>query len=79
MEAKFIEKYDMLSDMKANDIAVSVDRKKFFVCGWHYDSLKKDNVLITLDINNLHDQYTDSRQDEPVRILKTGDKFHIKK
>lgn len=76
MNVEFIEKYVKLSDMKEGDTATSKDRSSFFVCGYHYDTLKKQNVRIILDLNNLHDQYTEKRDmNQPVKILKSGDKF----
>jgi hypothetical protein len=71
LDAELIEKYVKLSDMKAGDTAISKDRERFFVCGHHYNFLKKGNEL-----NNLSDQYSDNRDmSEPVLILKRGDKF----
>lgn len=76
MNVEFIEKYDKLSDMGEGDTATSKDRKSFFVCGHHYDTLKKQNVRVILDLNNLFDQYTEKRDmNQPVKILKSGDKF----
>jgi len=76
MNVEFIEKYTKLSDMVPGDTATSKDRTKFFVCGHHYDTLKNKNVLIILDLNNLYDQYSENRDmDQPVKILKAGDKF----
>ena len=80
MNIEFIEKYVKLSDMKPGDTATSKDRNSFFVCGHHYDSLKRQNVPVILDLNNLHDQYTDNRDlSEPIKILKSGDQFVCKK
>ena len=53
MNVEFIEKYSKLSDMKAGDTATSKDRESFFACGYHYDRLKKQNVLVIFDLNNL--------------------------
>ena len=76
MNIEFLEKYSKLSDMKAGDTATSKDRESFFACGYHYDTLKKQNVLVIFDLNNLYDQYTERRNlDQPVKILKSGDKF----
>ncbi|GEM_PF-6873305 len=76
MDVEFIEKYEKLSDMKPGDTATSKDRKSFFVCGLQYDTLKKQNVKVILDLNNLCDQYTERRNmNQPVQILKSGDKF----
>ena len=76
MNVNFIESYVKLSEMRAGHTATSKDRTSFFVCGYHYDTLKKQNVLVTLDLNNLLDQYTENRNlDQPVKILQTGDKF----
>lgn len=76
MEAEFIEKYDKLSDMKPGDVAVSKDRTKFFVCGWHRDKLMDKGVPAILDVNNLHDQYSDKRDmSQPIKILDRGDRF----
>tara|TARA_R110000782_G_scaffold72920_3_gene145845 strand:- start:687 stop:935 length:249 start_codon:yes stop_codon:yes gene_type:complete len=73
---EFIEKYSRLSDMKAGDTAVSKDRKDFYVCGYHYDTLKKKNVEVILNVNSLFDQYTDNRDlSAYVKILKKDDKF----
>ena len=79
MHVDFVEKYVPLSAMKPGDTATSKDRESFFVCGHHYDTLKKQNVTIILDVNNLHDQYTEKRDmSQPVKILKLGDKFVCK-
>lgn len=79
MDAEFVEKYDKLSDMKAGQSAVSKDREKFFVCGYVYDTLKKQNVATILEVNNLRDQYSENRDmTQPVKILKSGDKFVCK-
>jgi hypothetical protein len=76
MNVDFIEKYDKLSDMKEGDTATSQDRKSFFVCGHHYDKLKKQNARIILDLNNLYDQYTEKRDmNQPIKILESGDRF----
>ncbi len=76
MDVQFIEKYEMLSDMKEGDTATSKDRTNFFVCGYHYDTLKKKNVRVILDLNNLFDQYTENRDmSQPIKILKRGDNF----
>ena len=76
METNFVEKYSKLSDMKAGDVATSKDRELFYVCGYHYDKLKKANVPVVLEMNNLDDQYTDKRDmSKQVRILRPGDKF----
>jgi len=79
MNIEFIEKYVKLSDMKAGDIATSKDRNSFFVCGYHYDNLKQQNVKVILDINNLYNQYTDGEDlTQPIKILKSGDQFICK-
>jgi hypothetical protein len=76
MNVTFIERYVKLSDMKAGDTATSADRKSFFVCGHHYDKLQKQNVKIILDVNHLTNQYSEVRDmNQPVKILKEGDKF----
>jgi len=76
MHIEFIEKYVKLSDMKAGDTATSKDRESFFVCGYHYNFIAKQNELVIFDLNNLSDQYTENRNlDQPVKILKPGDKF----
>lgn len=79
MNVNFIEKYDKLSDMTVGDTATSKDRKNFFVCGYHYDILKKQNVRVIMDLNHLHDQYSEDRDmNQPVKILKGGDQFVCK-
>ena len=76
MNIEFIEKYEKLSDLREGDTATSKDRKSFFVCGHHYCMFKKQNVRIILDLNNLQDQYSETRDmNQPVKILKKGDKF----
>ena len=76
MNTEFLEKYSKLSDMTLGDVAVSKDRESFFICGYHYDTLKKKNVLVIMDMNKLYDQYTENRDmSQPVTILKQGDKF----
>lgn len=80
MKAQFIEKYQTLEDMKPGDVAVSKDRKKVYICAYHYNFLKKDNERTIIDINNLYEQYTDHRtMTEPVKFLKIGDKFYFEK
>lgn len=79
MNVEFIEKYVKLSDMKPGDTATSKDRESFFACGHYYDALKKQNVKIILDLNHLTDQYTEKRDmNQPIKILKAGDKFVCK-
>ena len=78
MEAEFIEKYDKLSDMGLGDIAVSKDRSCFFVCGRIATEDKKDKVII-LDLNNLWGRYDNWDMEQPIKILKSGDKFVFKK
>lgn len=79
MDAEFTEKYDKLSDMRPGDTAISKDREKFFVCGYHRDKLMDKAVFVILDVNRLHDQYTDKRDmSQPIKILKRGDKFNFK-
>lgn len=76
METTFSEKYQKLSEMKPGDAAVSKDRSKFFVCGYHYDTLKKKNVSVILEMNHLYDQYSENRDmDQPVKFLTSGDRF----
>lgn len=76
MNVEFIEKYEMLSDMKEGDTATSKDRTSFFVCGHHYDTMRKQNIRIILDLNNLFDQYTEKRDmSQPIKILRRGDNF----
>jgi len=76
LNAEFIEKYVKLSEMKAGDTAISKDRERFFVCGHHYNFLKKGNELSILELNDLSDQYSDKRDmSQPVLILKRGDQF----
>lgn len=80
MDVEFIEKYDKLSDMREGDVATSKDRTSFFVCGYHYDTLKKQNVRIILDLNGLFNQYTENRDmNQPIKILKGGDGFVCKR
>ena len=76
MNTEFIEKYSKLSDMTPGDSAASKDRRKFFVCGNIYDTIKKKDVPVILELNNLWDQNTEKRDmSQPVKILKCGDKF----
>lgn len=80
MEAKFIEKYSLLKEMQPGDIAVSKDRKKFFVCGQYYDKEKKENIKNILNLNDLRDQYSDSwNMNTDIRLLKIGDKIVIER
>ncbi len=80
MNVEFIEKYVKLSDIQTGETAVSKDRESFFVCGHHYDTLKQQNVLVILDLNDLYNQYPDKRDmSQPVKILKSGDQFVCKK
>lgn len=79
MEAQYIECYDKLSSMKPGDIAVSRDRESIFICGHHYNKLKKDDEKVILNLNKLYDQYSDSwNLDQPIRKLKKGDVFEIR-
>lgn len=76
MKTVFHELYTKLGDMKPGEIAVSKDREKFFVCSYHYNTLKKCNEVAIADMNDLTNQYTDRRDiNQPVSILKSGDKF----
>ncbi|PHR58768.1 MAG: hypothetical protein COA47_10205 [Robiginitomaculum sp.] len=76
MHTEFQEKYTRLGDMVPGDIAVSKDRKCFFVCSYHYNFLKKGNEYAITDVNNLYNQSPDNRDmNQPVKILKQGDKF----
>jgi len=80
MKVVFQEQYNRLSDMVAGDCAVSADRSKFFVCGYHVDALEKTCVLTILDVRNLRDQYVEKRDmSQPVKILKSGDEFTCKR
>jgi len=80
MNVEFIEKYQPLSEMKEGDTATSKDRESFFVCGYHYDTLKKQNVKVIMDLNHLSNQYSEKRDmNQPVKILKPGDKFVCKR
>ena len=79
MHVEFVEKYVSLGDMEIGDTATSKDRNEFYVCGYHYDSLKKQNVKVIMNLNKLNDQYTDNRNlDTPVKILESGDLFKCK-
>ena len=76
MEVQFVEKYNKLSDIEEGQTAVSKDRKEFFVCGHHYCTTLKLNKKVILNVNRLFNQYTeDIDLDQPVKILKHGDKF----
>ncbi|PCJ11107.1 MAG: hypothetical protein COB04_19580 [Gammaproteobacteria bacterium] len=79
MDVEFIEKYQKLSEMKEGDTATSKNRASFFVCGYHYDTIKNENVKVILDLNFLHDQYSEKRDmSQLVKILQSGDKFVCK-
>lgn len=76
MKAEFKEVYSKLSDMKPGDVAVSKDRECFFVCGYAHDRIKGGNMMIVLEVNDLSNQYPDTRDmSQPVKILRRGDKF----
>ena len=76
MNIEFVEKYTKLADLKPGYTATSKDRTKFFVCGWHYDTILKKNVKIILDLNDLSNQYSENRDmNQPVKVLQSGDKF----
>lgn len=76
MKAEFLEKYVKLSDMMPGEMAISKCREKFFVCGYYYNKLKTGNDISILELNDLQNQYTDRRDmDQPVLILKRGDRF----
>lgn len=80
MKSQLIEKYQILKDMKPGDVAVSKDRKKVYVCTHHYNFLKKDNERIIINMNDLYEQCSDHRiMTEPIKILRTGDKFYFEK
>lgn len=76
MEVTFVEKYNKLSDMEEGQVAVSKNREEFFVCGHHYCKTLKCNKKIILNVNKLWDQCTEKiDMEQPVKILKSGDKF----
>lgn len=76
MECQFIETYTKLGDMEEGEVAVSKNREEFFVCGHHYCTTLKLNKKVILNINKLWDQYTEKiDMEQPVKILKSGDKF----
>ena len=78
MNAEFIESYNMLSDLKPGDVAVSKDREKCFVCGSRRDEDSGMNVSVILEINSLYNQYPEKRDmSQPVKILGKGDKFNF--
>lgn len=76
MNVEFFENYCKLSELKPGDTAVSKDRTKFFVCGYFFDRNTNANKPAILDMNDLSNQYTDSRDmSQPVHKPKSGDKF----
>ena len=76
MEVQFVEKYVKLSDMEEGQVSVSKNREEFFVCGHSYCKVLKCNKRIILNVNKLWDQYTEKiDMNQPVKILKSGDKF----
>lgn len=76
MIVEFVEKYVPLSAMEAGDTATSKDRTSFFICGYYYDPVLKNNVKVIHDVNDLTNQYTEKRDlSQPIKILKGGDKF----
>jgi len=79
MEVQFVEKYKKLCDIEEGQVAVSKDRKEFFVCGHHYCTTLKLNKKVILNVNKLFDQYTETVDlEQLVKILKSGDKFVCK-
>lgn len=75
-QVTFQEHYTQLGDMKPGDIAVSKNRERFFVCGYHYDKIRLSFEKVIFDMNDLSNQYTESMDmEQPVKILKAGDKF----
>jgi len=77
MEVKFIEKYTKLGDIKEGQVAVSKDRKEFFVCCYYWCATLKLNKKIIINLNYLsNNQYTETLDlEQLVKILKRGDKF----
>ncbi len=76
MNVQFVEKYTKLSELEEGQVAVSKDRNEFFVCGHHYCKTLKLNKKIILNVNKLWDQYTENIDlNQPVKVLKSGDKF----
>lgn len=76
MKVTFVEKYTKLGDIEEGEVAVSKDRRNFFVCGYHYCATLKLNRKIILNVNDLSNQYSeDIDLEQPVKILKAGDKF----
>lgn len=46
------------------------------MCGYQYDTEKKKNIKIILDLNHLSYQYTDRiDMSQPIKFLRKGDKF----
>lgn len=76
MNVQFVEKYKKLSELEEGQVAVSKNREEFFVCGRHYCKDRMANRKIILNVNKLWDHYTENiDMDQPVKILKSGDKF----
>ena len=77
MKVQYQEGNIKLSSLTAGQVAVSVDRKQFFICGYVF----KDgaNQTVILNVNDLSNQYTDKvDMDQPVHVLKGGDQFHCR-
>lgn len=74
--AEFVEKHDRISDMRPGDIAVSLDRKRLFVCAYLPD--KNSNAYTFFDLKKLDDWYLHRvTPDTPLRLLAKGDKFIV--
>ena len=78
MKAKFIERYDKLSEMNIGNIAVSADRSKIFICCHAYDIESACTRKVIINLNDLHGQYCDKwDMNQQIKKLVKGDKFLI--
>ena len=79
MKSHYVEKYDKLSDLHPGQLAVSKDRENLYLCLWvPAENGEKDSFKAIIDLNNPTDQYVyNLNQDQPVKILSSGDKFVI--
>lgn len=76
MEAKYIEKYDTIADMKAGDVAVSKDRSQLFICIYVSNDNHDDSHLAVIDLNDPYNQYVNKLDTKTkIKKLERGDRF----
>lgn len=76
MDAEYIEKYDMLKDLKPGEVAVSANREKLFVCVWVPNADNTDSHRAVFDLNDPYNQYGfKQNMNQKIKKLERGDKF----